>query len=73
MDDGTYTEEQFDILEAVIEGIHKARVAHPIISKIATKADSVLLANAALDAIAAPGFQIVRKDSGLSAGDNPDS
>jgi|KBSSwiStaDraftv2_1062776.scaffolds.fasta_scaffold19684_4 hypothetical protein len=62
MDDGSYTEEQFEILEAVIEGIHNARAAHPIISKIATKADSVLLANAALDALQGAGFRIVKKD-----------
>ena len=62
MDDGSYTEEQFEILEAVIEGIHNARVSHPIISKIATKADSVLLANAALDALHAAGFTILKRD-----------
>jgi hypothetical protein len=62
MDDDSYTEEQFEILEAVIDGIHKARVAHPIISTITTKADSVLLANAALDALHAAGFKIVRTD-----------
>lgn len=67
MDDGLYTEEQFEILETVIEGIHNARVSHPIISKITTKADSVLLANAALDALQAAGFEIVRK--GRAAGD----
>jgi hypothetical protein len=61
MDDGTYSEEQFEILEAVIEGIHSARVAHPILSTITTKPDSVLLANAALDALHAAGFEIVRK------------
>jgi hypothetical protein len=62
MDDGSYTEEQFEILETVIEGIHNARVSHPIISKFATKADSVLLANAALDALQGAGFRIVKKD-----------
>jgi hypothetical protein len=62
MDDGSYTEEQFEILETVIEGIHDARVSHPIISKIASKADSVLLANAAIDALHAAGFRIVKKD-----------
>jgi hypothetical protein len=62
MDDGTYTEEQFEILEAAIEGIHKARTAHPILSTFTTKADSVLLANAALDAIRAAGFKIVREE-----------
>ncbi len=64
MDDGTYTEDQFEILEAAIEGIHKARVSHPILSTITTKADSVLLANAALDAIHAAGFKIVRCRTG---------
>ena len=62
MDDGTYTEEQFEILETVIEGIHNARVTHPIISKITTKADSVLLANAALDALHEEGFKIVKTE-----------
>lgn len=62
MDDGSYTDEQFEILEAIIEGIHNARVAHPIIATIATKADSVLLANAALDALHAAGFMIVKPD-----------
>lgn len=63
MDDGTYSEEQFEILETIIEGIHNARVSHPIISKITTKADSVLLAHAALDAIEAAGFKIVKDES----------
>ena len=61
MDDGAYTEEQFEILEAIIEGIHEARLAHPILSTLTTKADSVMLANAALDAVQAAGFAIVRK------------
>jgi hypothetical protein len=61
MDDGSYTEEQFEILEAVIEGIHRARIAHPIISTITTKADSVLLANAALDALQSAGFKITKR------------
>ena len=61
MDDGAYTEEQFEILEAIIEGIHEARLAHPILSTLTTKADSVMLANAALDAVHAAGFAIVRK------------
>ena len=61
MDDGSYAEEQFDILEAVIDGIHKARAGHPILSTLTTKADSVLLANAALRAIHAAGFRIVKK------------
>ena len=62
MDDCSYTEEQFEILETVIEGSHDARVSHPLISKIASKADSVLLANAAIDALHAAGFRIVKKD-----------
>ena len=62
MDDGSYTEEQFQILETIIEGIHEARLTHPILSTLTTKADSVLLANAALDAIQAAGFEIVKKD-----------
>ena len=61
MDDGSYTEEQFQILETIIEGIHEARLMHPILSTLTTKADSVLLANAALDAIQAAGFEIVKK------------
>jgi hypothetical protein len=62
MDDGIYTEEQFDILEAVIAGIHKARAEHPILSTLTTRADSVLLANAALQAIHAAGFKIVKNN-----------
>ena len=60
MDPDSYSEEQFDILETVIEGIHSARLNHPILATIATKADSVLLANAALNALDAAGFKIVR-------------
>jgi len=62
MDTGTYSDEQFEILEAAIEGIHKARVSHRILSTFTTKADSVLLAHAALDAIRAVGFKIVRDE-----------
>ena len=62
MDSGVYTEEEFDILEATVEGIHNARLGHRIISKITTKADSVMLAHAALDALRAAGFTIVRID-----------
>jgi len=61
MDDGTYSEEEFQILETAIEGIHKARVAHPILSTLTSKADSVLLANAVLDALRAGGFEIVKR------------
>jgi hypothetical protein len=62
MEDGSYTEEQFDILEAAIAGIHKARLNHRILSTFTTKADSVLLAHAALDALHAAGFKIVRDE-----------
>ena len=63
MDDGIYSDEQFEILEAAIEGIHKARTAHPILATITTRADSVLLAHAAIDAIHEMGFKIVRDDN----------
>ena len=63
MDPDSYSEEQFDILETVIEGIHSARVRHPILATIATKADSVLLANAALNALDAAGFRIIREEN----------
>jgi hypothetical protein len=63
MDSDMYSEEEFEILEATIEGIHHARLGHRILSTITTKADSVLLANAALDAIRAAGFRIVRDDA----------
>ena len=68
VDEGIYSEEQFEILEAAIEGIHKARLSHRILSTIATKADSVMLANAALDALHGAGFKIVRLDSRASRG-----
>ena len=66
MDSGLYSEEEFDILEATIEGIHNARLRHRILATFTTKADSVLLANAALDALRAAGFKIVR-DEGTAA------
>lgn len=50
-----------EILEAAIQGIHRARVHHPILSIVATRTDSVVLAQAALDAIRACGFKIVRQ------------
>jgi len=55
-------QEQFDILEAAIEGIHNARLGHRILSTFTTRADSVMLAQAALEAIEAGGFKVV-KDS----------
>ena len=53
---------EVEVLEAVIEGIHQARLAHRILSTFATRTDSVMLARAALDAIQAGGFKIVRRD-----------
>lgn len=64
MDTGIYSEEQFEILDAAIDGIHSARLQHPILSTLTTRADSVLLANAALDAIRAAGFRIVKDEEG---------
>jgi hypothetical protein len=62
MDTGTFSDEQFQILEAAIDGIHNARLNHRILSTLATRADSVLLAQAALEAIHAGGFRIVRDE-----------
>ena len=56
--------DQVEALEAMIEGIHNARVSHRILSLVATRADSVLLARAALDALHAMGFTIAREKSG---------
>ena len=50
-----------EVLEAAIQGIHRARVNHPILSIVATRTDSVVLAQAAIDAIRACGFKIVRQ------------
>ncbi|MFL6775619.1 MAG: hypothetical protein ACJ8FN_04410 [Sphingomicrobium sp.] len=50
-----------EVLEAAIQGIHRARVNHPILSIVATRTDSVVLAQAALAAIRAGGFKIVRE------------
>ena len=50
-----------EVLEAAIRGIHRARVNHPILSIVATRTDSVVLAQAALSAIRADGFKIVRE------------
>ena len=49
-----------EVLEAAIKGIHRARMNHPILSIVATRTDSVVLAQAALSAIRAGGFKIVR-------------
>jgi hypothetical protein len=50
-----------EVLEAAIQGIHRARVNHPILSIVATRTDSVVLAQAALAAIRAGGFKFVRE------------
>lgn len=50
-----------EALEAAIQGIHRARVSHPILSIMTTRTDSVVLAQAALAAIRAGGFKIVRQ------------
>ena len=52
---------ELEVLEAAIRGIHRARVCHPILSMVTTRTDSVMLAQAALDAIRAGGFEIVRR------------
>jgi hypothetical protein len=51
-----------DALEAVIDGIHERRLAHPILSMVATRTDSVLLAQAVIDSLRKAGFQMVRED-----------
>lgn len=53
--------DQVEALEAMIEGIHNVRVSHRILSMVATRTDSVLLARAALDALHVSGFTIVRE------------
>lgn len=53
-----------EVLEAAIQGIHRARLNHPILSIVATRTDSVLLAQAAVAAIRAGGFQIVKDARG---------
>ena len=50
-----------EVLEAAIQGIHRARLDHPILSIMTTRTDSVVLAQAALTAIRAGGFRIVRE------------
>ena len=62
MDTDAYSDEQFEALAAAIEGIHNARLSHRILSTFATKADSVMLARAALEAIQSGGFRIVREN-----------
>lgn len=49
-----------EVLEAAIKGIHQARLDHPILSIMTTRTDSVVLAQAALSAIRAVGFKIIR-------------
>jgi hypothetical protein len=49
-----------EVLEIAIEGIHRARTRHPILYMVTTRTDSVMLAQAALDALRASGFAIVR-------------
>lgn len=48
--------DQVEALEAMIDGIHNARASHRILSMVATRTDSVLLARAALDALHAAGL-----------------
>ena len=50
-----------EVLEAAIRGVHQARLDHPLLSiMMTTRTDSVILARAALAAIRASGFRIVR-------------
>jgi hypothetical protein len=60
MDTDTFDDAQFEVLEAAIHGIHSARLNHRILSTFTTRADSVMLAQAALEAIEASGFRVVR-------------
>lgn len=53
-----------EVLEAAIQGIHQARLEHPLLSIMTTRTDSVLLAQAAVAAIRAGGFKIVREAAG---------
>lgn len=55
-----------EVLEAAIQGVHQARLDHPLLSIMTTRTDSVILARAALAAIRASGFRIVR-DAELEA------
>jgi hypothetical protein len=50
------------VLEAMIQGIHTARVNHRILSMFATRSDSAMLACAAMDALQTLGFEIVRRE-----------
>lgn len=49
-------------LGAMIEGIHQARRSHRVLSIFATRTDSAMLGCAALEAIEAHGFTIVRRN-----------
>jgi len=62
MDTDTSSDEQYAALAAAIEGIHNARLGHRILSTFTTKADSVMLARAAIEALHAGGFRIVRDE-----------
>jgi len=61
MDTDTCSQEQFEILTAAIEGIHNARLGHRILSTFTTRADSVMLAQAAIEAIEASGYRVVKE------------
>jgi len=56
----TFTLDDPGALEAAAEGIHKARVGHRILSLFTTRQDSILLAEAVIEAIEASGFRVVR-------------
>ena len=69
MNEDEYLDDQAKILAAAIEGIHRARIDYPVAehgkqqdSIWVSKEDSGLFAHAALNAIKAAGFRIVRKD-----------
>ena len=64
MDTDTFHDEQYAVLEAAIHGIHNARLSHRILSTFTTRADSIMLAQAALEAIEASGFKVVRDAEG---------
>ena len=50
-------------LEAVTDGIHRARSRHRIISTIATRADSAMLAQAAMEALRLVGLKIAPRNA----------
>jgi hypothetical protein len=54
-----YLRDDARALEVMIEGIHKARTNHRILSTFATRTDSAMLACAAMEAIQAAGLSIV--------------